>query len=135
MSELVSGLKAVVESSSTMLTWTLAVGGGSVALIVGTSYLRPRQVWARLFYLLFPVGWVFLAISIYHGNAIARDGVAAQLAHSEAILPQIGADMNTQYIAQQNTMEIGMAVFALWLLLYLLWWILVKDLPKTETKE
>lgn len=135
MGDLATGLKAVVENSSTMITWTLAVGAGSVALIMGTSYLRPRQLWARLVYLLFPVGWGFFAVSIYHGNAIARDGVAAQLAHSEKILPQIGADMNTEYISQQNTMEWGMGIFALWLLLYLIWWIVVKDLPRTETKD
>jgi hypothetical protein len=132
VSDLATGLKAVVESSSTMVTWALAVGAGSVAAIVSTSYLRPQQLWARLIYLLFPVGWLFFAISIYHGNSIAREGVAAQLIHSDDNLRTIGSLMNTEYIHQQTDLTIGFAVFALWLLLYLGWWIFVPELPKEK---
>lgn len=112
-----------------MITWALAVGAGSVATIVSTSYMRPRQLWARLFYLLFPIGWLLLALSIYHGNVIARAGVAAQLTNSRETVAEIGASMNTVYIAQQDWLMWGFTAFALWLLLYLAWWIFTKDLP------
>lgn len=131
MPDLTQGLKAVVESSTSMITWALAVGAGSVATIVSTSYFRPQQRWARIFYLLFPIGWLFLALSIYYGNSIARGGVAAQLVH-EDLLVEIGAEMNTAYIHQQWTFGVGLIAFAAWLLLYLLWWIYVQDVPKEK---
>lgn len=123
MPDLATGLKAVVDSSSTMTTWALAVGAGSVAAIVSTSYMRPRQLWARLFYLLFPVGWLLLAVSIVYGNDIARSGIAAQLTGSREMMVAIGTSMNTAYIAQQSWLMWGLMAFALWLLLYLGWWI------------
>ena len=133
MQDMRAGLQAVVASSATMVTWALAVGAGSVAAIVGTSYLRPKQRWARLIYLLFPVGWTLMGWSIYYGNAIARDGVAAQLVAQDQALQGIGADMNSTYISQQCALTVGLAVFGVWLLLYLAWWIFNDDFPKEKS--
>jgi hypothetical protein len=132
MADLATGLQAVVDSSTTMVTWALAVGAASVAAIVSTSYLRPHQLRARLFYLLFPIGWVLLAFSIARGNAIARAGIAAHFAKDHATLVEIAANMNTAYISQQNWLMMGLATFAIWLLLYLGWWIYVEDMPSRQ---
>src|ERR1044072_2160928 len=40
--------------------------GGSLGILVGSSYLHPKRN-LRLIYLLFPVGWVMLGRSIFHG--------------------------------------------------------------------
>jgi hypothetical protein len=132
MTDLATGLQAIVDSSATMVTWALAVGAASVAAIVSTSYLRPQQLRTRVIYLLFPVGWVLLGLSILHGNSIARSGIAAQLTNSRDRQLEIGAAMNTEYIAQQFWLMLGLTAFALWLLFYLVWWIAVEKLPESK---
>jgi hypothetical protein len=133
MQDFSAALQAAVASSSTMVTWALAVGAGSVATIVSTSYLRPRQRWVRLMYLLFPAGWVFLGLSIYYGNAIALGGVAALFGPQEQSRQLlIGAHVNTNFISQQITLTVGLAIFGGWLLLYLAWWIWIDELPKEK---
>ena len=56
------GLKAILDNSATLVNWALAVVGGSVAAIIGSSYERPKTWRGRLMYLLFPPAWVFLGL-------------------------------------------------------------------------
>ena len=41
--------------------------------------------------------------------------------------------MNSTYISQQCTLTVGLAVFGVWLLLYLAWWIFNDDFPKEKS--
>jgi hypothetical protein len=52
--------------------WALLVVAGSIVILVGTSYYRPRVCWFRMMYLLFLPGWIFLARSLYDGVSVQR---------------------------------------------------------------
>lgn len=120
--ELVSALKVVVDSSTTLVTWALSVVVASIAAIVSTSYLRPSNKRVRLIYLLYLPGWLFLGFSIYFGDRVSRGYVAAQFV-GEGVLRTIAEKVNGDYGCQQTMLMIGLLTFAVWLVLFLLWWI------------
>lgn len=130
MSTLIDALKLVAKSSATLITWALSVVGGSVAAIVSTSYLRPKNPKVRLIYLLYLPGWLFLGLSVYFGDRVSRHYVASRFvaAHGsdasayDKVLA-IGQKMNADYISQQNMLMLGLLMFGAWLSLFLLWWV------------
>jgi hypothetical protein len=120
--ELLSALKVVVDSSTTMTAWALSLVAASIAAIVSTSYLRPSNERVRLIYLLYLSGWLFLGVSIYFGDRVSRRYVAAQFVN-EGVLRTIAEKVNRDYGCQQTVLMIGLLTFGLWLTLFLLWWI------------
>lgn len=117
-----ASLELVAASSEVMVTWALAIAAGSVAAIVSTSYVRPQSRKARSIYLLFLPGWILLGVSIYFGNSITRNILAAQFVN-ESRIPEIAAEVNSSFIMQQSALGWALTVFSAWLLLYLAWWI------------
>lgn len=127
MNHLIDSFKIIAEGSQTLTGWSLMIIAGSIAVIVGTSYLRPNKgVW-RLPYLLFIPSWFFISLSIYNGDKISRSYMAAVLINNEAKLMEIGQAINAYYIAQLSNFRIGLIGFAIWLFIFLLWWIFVFD--------
>lgn len=122
-----AGIKAIADGSAAMVSWALAVAGGSIVTIVSTSYLRPPPK-MRWFYLLFLPGWTCLAVSVYHGDAIARGYLAAQVGKSEGLRP-IAISMNPTYASQQEFLGYALIVFGVWLVAFLLWWVFDKSTP------
>src|SRR5271166_4554543 len=56
--------------------WALLTIGGSLIVVVSSSYYRPKTQKMRLAYLLFLPAWVLLAISIFNGAIVQRVYVA-----------------------------------------------------------
>jgi hypothetical protein len=117
------GFKIVAEGSNTLIAWCLFIIGGSIAAILSTSYLRPPKLWMRLCYLLFIPGWVLISVSIYYGNVISGNYMAAGQIINVDILRDIGKELNVNFIWQLFYLEVGLMFFGLWLFLFLLWWI------------
>jgi hypothetical protein len=117
-----AGLELVSNGSSVLVTWSLAVVAGSVATIVSTSYLRPMNRSMRYIYLLFIPGWLFLGLSIYYGEKISRRYMAAKFVPEENLL-KILKLVNQDFGNQRLMLEIGLLVFALWLVTFLIWWV------------
>ncbi len=124
------GLKAMNEGSRTLVGWCLVIIAASVAAIVSTSYLRPLSLYARLMYLLYIFGWLCLALSIYYGDKVSRRAIAAVFSPDGARLSQIGFAMNSDFDYQR-----GLFFFAVWLLIYLLWWIFWYKPPSVTTAQ
>jgi len=93
------GLKAILDNSTTLVNWALAVVGGSVAAIIGSSYERPKMWRGRLMYLLFPPAWVFLGLSILAGRQISGRFIAAQLVSDQETIRKILNQMNDDFFA------------------------------------
>ena len=106
-----------------LITWALAVVGGSIATIVSTSYLRPKKRLIRYAYLLFLPGWIFLGLSIYYGDQISRRYMASMFVSKEKI-GEIAKMINQDFGCQRFMLSVGLLIFALWLVLFLLWWVL-----------
>ena len=129
-----AGLELVSNGSSVLVTWSLALVAGSVATIVSTSYLRPMNRSMRYIYLLFIPGWFFLGLSIYYGEKISRRYMAAKFVPEENLL-KILKLVNQDFGNQRLMLEIGLLVFALWLVTFLLWWVFGNWALKSQQGE
>jgi len=117
-------IKAIAIGSSTISSWSLSVVGGSLLAVLSTSYIRPETVYLRLFYFLFVFGWIFIAISIYHGVNISGRSMAADFfSEDNKMLEDIFSKSNSDYKNQLAYFKKALFVFGIWLMLYLLWWI------------
>jgi hypothetical protein len=125
-------LKQILDSSAQLSTSALAIFGGTVAAIVGTSYRRPRQLRWRLPFLLFVPGWLLLGHSLYLGNAIASRYLAATMVKQSEWMA-IAARVNDDYANQQDSLLMALFFFGAWLVVYLLYWVL-SEAPNEETK-
>lgn len=117
------GLKTMADGSSTLVGWGLTIIGASIAIIVSTSYFRPTNQRTRMIYLLFIPGWVSISLSIYYGNRISRDYIAAALVPRNDVVRDIGNSINDEFGLQLLFLQLGLLCFSIWLLLFLLWWV------------
>jgi hypothetical protein len=117
------GLKEMAEDSRTLTGWALAIIAASIVAIASTSYFRPLSRRLRAFYLLFIPGWVLVAMSVYNGDKISRRYAAAAFAQKREALLKIGDYMNTEFASQLTYLHVGLIVFAVWLLFFILWWV------------
>ncbi len=129
MTETVSVLKEIAESSSHLSAWALAVAGGTVGAIVSTSYRRPITLPSRLPYLLFVPGWMCLAASLYMGNRLAGEYLASLLVKPESSAV-IASQINDTYANQWSWLLWSLAFFGCWLLVFLLFWVFGKETAK-----
>jgi len=112
--------------SETITTWALAILAGSIAAVISSDYLRPSGP-VKLVYLLFIPGWFLLGVSLYYADQLNSSYMASIFAIDKAILVGIGSNMNSELLHQKNFLAYALLAFALWLLLFLLWWIFFKQ--------
>jgi len=122
--------EAAVSLENTLTTWAFAIFGGSILLILGTSYYRPRKLWQRGIYLIFLPGWAFLAASVYKGTRVQE----AYLASLFAAKGDFGRSLNSDLGHQIDYMVRGLFCFGIWLLMYFIWWMLNHDID-SEVKK
>lgn len=115
-----------------MITWALSILGGSILAILGTSYIKPVGRRVRLLYLLFLPGWGFICSSIFWGSLIARKAIAYELVKSAENKSAIVLQINSCFAAQLDTLNLGLSIFALWLVSFLLFWIFSSHFDKPK---
>jgi hypothetical protein len=133
MADIPSILRQVMDSSAQLSAWALVVGGGTVAVIVSTSYRRPDSIWWRLPYLLFLPGWAFIACSLQLGSNLVGKYLASLMVHKEQI-DVIASQINDLYSDQRAYLLYSLGCFGLWLLIYLINWIFFKSFPARGNK-
>src|ERR1700743_3805362 len=105
--------------------WAMIIIGGSLVVIVGDKYVRPKSRRMRATYLLFAPAWILLALSVYEGTFIQRSYVAYMVATrgtpQQALIDQIASNITNATRLQINFLEIALFFLALWLLFYLIW--------------
>lgn len=125
-------LKQILDSSAQLSASALAIFGGTVAAILGTSYRRPRQLRWRLPFFLFVPGWFFLGRSMYLGNSIASRYLAATMV-KPAEWMVIATRINDDFANQRDSLLVSLFFFGAWLASYLLYWVL-SEIPDKDTK-
>lgn len=124
--------EAAVALAQNLTQWALLIIGGSLVVIVGTSYYRPPSMRSRLIYLLFVPAWILLAFSIYNGTLVQRRYLAYTFANPansnyqqtvQGILEGINNSANWQFA----TLEWALVCLGSWLFFYLLWWIFLGE--------
>lgn len=117
-------IKAVESGSSRISSWSFTIMGGTFLAILSDSYVHPESGQLKLFYLLFLIGWFFIAASLRFGMNISGRSIASELsAKSIDDLVKIFEKCNDDYSKQIRHFKRGLVVFGLWLVLYLIWWI------------
>jgi hypothetical protein len=134
------GFKVMADNSQTLIGWCLAIFGATILALISSSYIRPPNKDVRLIYLLFIPGWIFIGFSAYCGNLLARYYMVAiqkfSPKESELILKlrDAGWYIDFAYGKQLLFLQIGLIVFAVWILIFLVWWIF-KDGSVEEEEE
>ena len=127
--DLRGGLMAATEQAKDLTTMAIAVAGGTIIVILQTSYLRPTQWALRTAYLLFPIGWFFLGKSIYYGSrlrAVYHSYLLSPKTNIACFAREAGDDAQRQI----DCLTCALFVFTIWLTLYLIWWIWSNPTPK-----
>jgi hypothetical protein len=119
-------LKTIVETSQGLSAWAVTVAGGSLVVILSTGYLKPKNYYVRLAYLLYFPGWVFLGLSVYYGQLIQRRYIVALLIVTGQVkgnLDKIAQAINSHFGLQFDFFKVALVFFGIWLVIFLLWWI------------
>lgn len=117
------GLKAMSES---LTQWGLLVFGGTVALLMGTEFRRPKSVRVRYTYWLFLFGWFMIALSLYRGTRVHRAYLRLLFDQGQLSLDSL-RPLNAHLDCQLTFFQVAAFPFAAWLVVYLWWWIHHKE--------
>jgi carbon starvation protein CstA len=124
-------LKSFGDNSKELSSTALLILGGSILLILSTDYISPPSRKARFMYLLFIPAWYCLCVTIYYNNRITRSDAAYLYTSNKETKTTILENVNQFYISQLTHFQLGVFLLALWLVLYLFWWIMYAELkPK-----
>ncbi|SEM24873.1 hypothetical protein SAMN05661044_04673 [Olivibacter domesticus] len=117
-------IKSIENGSNKITTWALSVVGGTFIIILTSDYLKPEKFEFKLVYLLFIVGWILMGVSIYCAKEITGSTIASEL-YSDNLesLKEIFKRCNNLYSKQIRYFNLGLLMFGIWLVLFLIWWI------------
>jgi hypothetical protein len=111
--------------------WDLLILGGSLVIVVSTSYYRPRNRKIRAAYFLFVPTWFCLALSVYQGISVQRSYVAYLVSTrgtpQPKLLNTIAEDMTNATRTQIRSLEIALLFTGAWLIIYIVWWVFTKQ--------
>jgi hypothetical protein len=126
-------IKSIADGSNKVSTWSLSIIGGTVLVIIGNSHYQPKEIGFKLTYFLFIIGWIFIAMSMYHGLNISGRVMAAELfSKKEDELKPIFSKANDDFANQLKYFKYSLIVFGIWLVIYLLWW-MFKYVPEVKS--
>ena len=116
------GPETAVAFSQAISQWAVLILGGSVALLLGSSYLRPRTRRGRCWYLLFLPAWGCFLFSLKMGMNAQQNLLAlTNFANANGVATK--TELSDSISKQMSTFEAGLSILGIWLLGYLFWWI------------
>jgi hypothetical protein len=128
--------EAAQSLAQSLSQWALLIIGGSLVIVVSTSYRRPENRRVRAAYFLFIPMWCCLAVSIYQGIMVQRSYVAYLVASrstpTSQVLNSIAKEITNATRIQIGALEISLLIGAVWLLIYIVWWICSNQPEKTS---
>ena len=139
-------MKAAAAYADSQVQWCLLIFGGTIAILVGTSYRHPRGL-LRYAYALFIPGWLGLAMAIYHGNSVQRAILAhlyraipastdaAKVAASAKEFAATKVTVTADADAQQWWLYFGLICIAVWLVVFTSCWIIRGSLEVREKER
>ena len=117
-------LEAAISFSQSLSQWAYIVIGGSVALLF--KDIKSRSI--RHSFWVFIPGWLCLSYSIYRGMEV-QEVYIGYLMNPNRQRDWTILSFNNHVYKQMLCMEIGLGLFAVWLIVFLVNWILSKDKP------
>ena|SRR5689334_2044494 len=124
-----TGLKALVDISTGLNGWALLILAGTLAVMLSTSYRKPPFPYRLIFLVVLPPLWYLVRV-LERGNHVQSTYVAMLLRpRVDQIARDHLAEANTALADQVRFFEIAVVLIAVWLALYLMWWIFL-DRPQ-----
>lgn len=115
-------IESIEDGSSRVTTWSLSIIGGSLVVFMNGEYIQPQEELFKYTYLIFIIGWILLAISIFFSKQITGQKMAATLNINDTKnLKQILINVNRRYARQLQYFNWALVLFGLWLILYFIW--------------
>ncbi|WP_042955153.1 hypothetical protein [Pseudomonas sp. G5(2012)] len=118
-----ASLAAMSGSSQQLVNLASAFLGGSVVLVIGTTHVSPNTLKARRIYLILIASWGMLLWSMFSGDLVLRNYLAATVAKTPEKLVEIYSLANGSYQTQLDTMRLAVLFFSAWLVSYMIWWV------------
>ena len=126
----------IAQSSSTIVGWCVMALGGTFLVILSSSFVRPKESYWRLSYLLFLPAWVCLIWSTIKGDEIAGRIVAATVAKGKSldIYNKTMSAINQDFVTQRELFILSLLLLFLflWLCIYLVWFVFYLDKESSE---
>jgi hypothetical protein len=121
--------EAALALAQALSQWDLLIIGGTLLIVVGTSYRRPKDKRVRAAYFLFLPAWSGLAFSIYQGTQVQRAYIAFLIASrsttpSKPLIDQIAVKITSATRNQILSLEMALLCAGVWLVIYIVWWVL-----------
>ncbi len=116
--------EAAVALADKLTNWAIAIIGGSILVLIGTSYRRPTSRKSRAMFLLFLPGWVSLCAAVYYGIRVQEVHLAYLFGRDfvgRTYTLRLQAISDARWLIRLFTS--GLGFFSLWLFAYLIWWV------------
>ena len=124
-------LESAASFAQSLGQWEFVMIGGSLLVLVGTSYRRPPKRLMRVPYLLFLFAWFFLGRSIYFGTR-AQEVYLAYLLLPTTTIEEATKRLNHDIGTQISCLFCGLFFFSIWLAIYLFWWVFAKRVAEGQ---
>src|ERR1700751_2038630 len=125
------GLDSAVSFAQSLSQWGYVTIGASVALLLRDLAYRPKSRFVKWSFLVFLPGWLSLVRAIYEGERV-HEAYLAYLLNSRRNLDDAIQNINADAALQVSALKCGLGFFLAWLVIYLFWWILRPDEPKSN---
>lgn len=131
----ISIYKEIVGFAGEYSEMSILIIGGTIATILGTSYVSPRNKNFRYTYFLFIPGWILGGLVVNTASMMNRSYIAFLFNTNNgnfnaetktAVLKQIEAQINRDFSQLLDYFHAEIIIFGLWLLVYISWWIVNK---------
>lgn len=132
-SELVKAIEAFIKQSGDLKEIAIAIIGGTVLLILSTSFRHPDKKVRKLYFIFIPV-WLALGFSIFFGDFLQRNYISLLLIEStnkelltNVYLKNVLSSMNSSYLWQQGLIMLSIFLLLIWIIIFLIWFVLLKE--------
>jgi len=118
-------LKSVVEGSGTLTEWTVWTIGGTLAVLLSTSYVKPKGAWKGMYLLILPT-LVLFGVALVEGFRIRQAQMAFLLRKgTEQAATEALQVINKAIAYQLDFYFYGIVLLGVWLTAYMFWWVFV----------
>jgi len=124
-----AGIDAFKDQSNLIITWSLAIFGGSLLVLLNTAdYAHPKTLPLKEIYLCFVISWICLIISLSYAFDITGAVRAKNMYdNSEENMKDIFRKANRSLGIQMFFFKMALLSLAIWLMIYVYWWIYIMD--------
>ncbi len=130
-----ASLAAMSGSSQQLVNLASAFLGGSVVLVIGTTHVSPPTKKARSMYFILIISWGLLLASMFAGDLVLRNYLAATVAKTPEKIIEIFSMANGTYADQLDYLRLAVLFFSIWLVFYMVWWVLYRKFEPGATGQ